>query len=125
MHKYLPYIVGTFLGVFALLTLYLSGSVIFDLFGMRAKQGDFVWTVIWGNFIASMLYLMAVYGFFARKRIASIALLVALVVLLTTGILLFIHIHNGGIYMTKTPKALLFRFVVTLFFFISAKKTIA
>ena len=123
--KYLLYIFGMLLAAFALLTFYLSGSVIFNLFGMRAKQGDFVWTVIWGNFMASLLYFVAVYGFFTRKSIARKALSVALFVLLITGILLFIHIQNGGVYMSKTPKALLFRFVVTLFFFLSAKKTMA
>jgi len=122
MRKYLPYLLGILLAAFALLTLYLSGSILFDLFDMRTKQGDFVWVVIWGNFIAALLYLIAVYGFFTQRKIAYKALAIALVVIVLAGVGLFFHIHSGGSYMTKTPKALVFRFVVTGLFFWGAKK---
>lgn len=121
MKKYSFYLLGTLLAAFGLLTLYLSGSVIFDLFEMRTKQGDYVMPVIWANFIASLLYLVAVYGFFTQKKIACKALMIALIVLLIGGAGLYFHIHSGGVYMTKTPKALVFRFTVTLFFFGMAK----
>ncbi len=56
------------LAVFALLTLFLSSSVIFDWFGIRAKEGNYVPFIIWTNFICSILYLIAVYGFFKRTK---------------------------------------------------------
>jgi hypothetical protein len=42
MKKTLPYIIAILLAAFGLLTLFLSSSVIFDLFGIRAKEGNFV-----------------------------------------------------------------------------------
>jgi len=122
------YILGIALGAFGLLTLYLSGSIIFDLFGMRAKQGDYVMLVIWVNFTASLLYLFASYGFFKQKKQTTLVLGTALVVLILGYIGLQIHINSGGIYENKTPKALLFRFSVTLIFvlfsyFLITKKT--
>lgn len=121
MKKYSFYLLGTLLAAFGLLTFYLSGSVLFDLFEMRAKQGDYVNYVIWANFIASLLYFVAVYGFFTHKKVACKALLLALIVLVLGGIGLYFHIQSGGVYMNKTPKAIGFRFGVTLFFFGMAK----
>ena len=54
--------------LFALLTLFLSGSVIFNLFGIRAKEGNYVPLVVWANFISSILYLAAAYGLFKMKK---------------------------------------------------------
>jgi len=44
---------------FAMLTLFLSSSVIFDWLGIRAKKGNYVLLVVWANFISSVLYLFA------------------------------------------------------------------
>jgi hypothetical protein len=38
--------------LFALITLFMSTSVIFDLFGIRAKEGNYVLFVVISNFIA-------------------------------------------------------------------------
>ena len=62
MKKVLPYFLATILGAFGLLTLFLSTSVIFDLFGIRAKEGNYVLFVVWANFISSVLYLVAPTG---------------------------------------------------------------
>ena len=59
-------IIAIVLALFALLTLFLSSAVIFDWFGIRAKEGNYVLFVVWSNFIASILYLLAVYGFIKR-----------------------------------------------------------
>ena len=68
MKKYIPYILSTLLAGFGLLTLFLSTSVIFDLFGIRAKEGNYVLFVVWSNFISSILYLFAAYGFIKNKK---------------------------------------------------------
>ena len=67
MKKAIPYFLATTLGAFGLLTLLLSTSVIFDLFGVRAKEGNYVLFVVWANFISSILYLFAAYGFVKSK----------------------------------------------------------
>ena len=68
MKKALPYLLATILTGFGLLTLFLSTSVIFDLFGIRAKEGNYVLFVVWSNFISSILYLIASYGFVTSKK---------------------------------------------------------
>ena len=104
------------LGLFALLTLFLSSSVIFDWFGIRAKEGNYVLFIVWANFIASILYLIAVYGFIKRAKWTFWILLISLVILTIAFIALQSHINNGDIYETKTVKAMIFRMMVTLIF---------
>ena len=116
MKKFSFYLLGTLLAIFGLVTLYLSGSVIFDLFEMRAKQGDYVMPVIYANFIASLLYLVVAYGFFKQKKWTTKLLGLAVLVLVIGGIGLFFYINSGGIYEAKTPKAMVFRTGITLVF---------
>ena len=101
---------------FAMLTLFLSSSVIFNWFGIRAKEGNYVLLVVWANFISSVLYLFAAYGFIKLKT-WTFKLLSTSVVILIIGFLgLYAHIFAGGLYETKTIGALLFRITTTLKF---------
>ncbi|WP_291128042.1 hypothetical protein [Flavobacterium sp. UBA7682] len=124
MKKYLPYIIATVLTVFALLTLFLSTSVIFDLFGIRAKEGKYVLFVVWSNFISSILYLFAAYGFIKIKKWTSTLLGISTVILIAAYIGLKIYANSGGIYETKTIGAMNFRIAVTIVFSIIAFFTI-
>ena len=101
--------------LFALLTLFLSGSVIFDLFGIRAKEGNYVPLVVWANFISSILYLVAAYGSLKMKKWSVWLLAVSVFILVAAFIGLRIHINNGGLYETKTVNAMLFRIGLTVF----------
>jgi hypothetical protein len=60
--------VAIVLAVFGLVALFLSSSVIFDLFSVRAKEGNYVLFVVWANFLSSILYLFAAYGFIKTKK---------------------------------------------------------
>mgnify|MGYP003439577545 FL=1 len=101
--------------LFALLTLFLSGSIIFDLFGIREKEGNYVPLVVWANFISSFLYLVAVYGLIKKKK-WSVWLLVASVFILVAAFTgLKMHINDGGLYEAKTVNAMLFRIGLTVF----------
>jgi hypothetical protein len=40
------------LTLFALITVFMSGSVIFDLFGIRAKEGNYMLFIVVSNFIS-------------------------------------------------------------------------
>ena len=116
MKKYIPFLSSLILAGFGLLTLFLSSSVIFDWFGIRAKEGNYVLFIVWANFISSLLYLISAYGFLKIKSWAFKALSVATVILVVALIGLFIHIYSGGIYETKTIFAMLFRISVTIAF---------
>ncbi len=116
MKKYIPFLSSLILAGFGLLTLFLSSSVIFDWFGIRAKEGNYVLFVVWANFISSLLYLISAYGFLKIKSWTFKTLSVATVILIVALIGLFIHIYSGGIYETKTVFAMLFRISVTIVF---------
>lgn len=55
MTKVWTYIIASALVAFSLLTLFLSGSVIFDFFNIRAKEGNYVLFIVWANFISSFV----------------------------------------------------------------------
>lgn len=93
MKKTVPRIMAILLLVFALLTLFLSGSIIFDLFGIRAQEGNYVLFVVWANFICSLLYLAAAYGLVNLKRWPYKILIVAAAFLSIAFAGLLIHIN--------------------------------
>ncbi|MDP3442060.1 MAG: hypothetical protein Q8T08_04295 [Ignavibacteria bacterium] len=124
MKKSLPYLLASVLAAFGLLTLFLSTSVIFDLFGVRAKEGNYVLFIVWANFLSSILYLIAAFGFIESKKWTAPLLGISVIVLLIAYVGLFIHINAGGIYETKTIGAMAFRITVTLVFSVLAYFTI-
>jgi len=109
-----------FLTAFALLTLFMSSSVIFDLFGIREKEGNYVLFIVWTNFICSFLYLLAAFKWYKLKRCTFKILGLSTLILIIAQISLFIYINNGGIYEEKTVKAMFFRIAVTAIFALSA-----
>lgn len=116
MKKIFTYFPIVLLIAFALLTLFLSSSVLFDWFGIREKEGNYVLFVVWVNFISSILYLAAAYGFLKQKKITFTILSLSALILIMALIGLFIHINSGGLYETKTIGAMIFRIIVTLAF---------
>ena len=120
MNKNLRYIIALILAAFGLITLFLSSSVILDLFGVRAKEGNYVLFVVWANFTSSILYLFAAFGFIKSKKwtMKALGFSVGILIAALTG--LFIHINSGGIYETKTIGAMAFRITTTAIFAILA-----
>ncbi|HUW07971.1 MAG TPA: hypothetical protein VMW01_17160 [Williamwhitmania sp.] len=118
MNKTLRYIIAIVLSAFGLLTLFLSSSVIFDLFGIRANEGNYVLLVVWTNFLCSILYIIAAFGFIRAQKWTTLILGISATALIMAFIGLFIHIYSGGLYETKTIGAMIFRIVLTLTFMI-------
>jgi hypothetical protein len=102
--------------LFGLLTLFMSSSVIFDLFGIRAKEGNYVLFVVVSNFICGFFYLLAAYGLFRQKKWTSRLLMSAAGILVLSFIGLLLHINTGGLYEAQTIKAMIFRISFTLLF---------
>jgi len=99
---------------FGLLTLFLSSSVLFDWFGIRAMEGNYVPLIVYINFISSLLYLVAAYLILKENKRAFTLLVFSVILLLFGSIALQFHIKNGGLYELKTPKAMLFRTLITM-----------
>lgn len=125
MNKWISYGLAVFIAGFGLLTLFLSTSVIFNLFDIRAKEGNYVLFVVWSNFICSVLYLFAAYGFINFRKWTTTLLGISALLLIAAFIGLIIHASAGGLYEAKTISAMIFRISVTLVFAIIAYFTIS
>lgn len=120
MKTFLTYFLAIAIGALGLLTLFLSTSVIFDLFDMRAKEGNYVMFVVIANFIASFMYLVAAYGFFQRKDWTAKLLGVSWIVITAAFVGLLVHINSSGIYEEETVKGMIVRIILTFLFTLSA-----
>ena len=116
MKRVLPYLLASVIAAFGILTLFLSSSIIFDLFGIRAREGNYVLFVVWANFISSLLYLSAAYGFIKAKKWTLLPLGISVLILIISFIGLLIHVYSGDRYETKTIGAMIFRITLTLIF---------
>ena len=116
MKKAIPYILAVVLAAFGFATLFLSFSLIFDLFDVRAKEGNYVLIVVWANLICSIMYLFAVYGFVRNRKWTSKLLGISSAILIVAFIGFILHITSGGIYETKTIGAMIFRITLTIVF---------
>jgi hypothetical protein len=94
----------------------MSGSVIFDLFGIREKEGNYVLFIVVANFVAGFLYLLSAYGMFTTKPWAFRLLLIITGMLIIAFVGLMIHVNQGGIYETQTIKAMIFRISLSAVF---------
>ena len=116
MNKIIKYGIVIVLSAFALLTLFLSTSVIFDLFDMRAKEGNYVLFVVVANFISSLLYLATVVGVIANKKWSFKPILTSALLLVLTQIAFILYINQGGIHEERTIGAMYFRISITMIF---------
>lgn len=110
------------LALFGLITLFVSSSVLFDWFGIRQKEGNFVTAVVWANWLCGFLYLISAYFIFKGNLAAKNTLSVALGFILLGYVYLFIHIQSGGLYEIKTFMALAFRLILTGIFLLTTIK---
>jgi hypothetical protein len=120
MKRVLQYSEAIVLAAFGLLTLYLSSSVIFDLFDVRTKEGHYILFVVWANFVSSLLYLLAAWGFSKNKQWTALPLGISAIILSAAFLGLLFYINAGGIYEVKTIGAMIFRITLTLVFTVLA-----
>lgn len=116
MKKNIHYPAAILLAAFALLTLFLSSSILFNWFSIREKEGNYVGFVVAANFICSLLYLISSVGLVTKKRWSFYFLSISFIILFITFVSFLIYINSGGVYETKTISALIFRQVLTLLF---------
>lgn len=99
-----------------LVTIFAGGSVLLDLFGMRAIEGKYVLFVVWANFICGFLYLIGSYGFFKKKKWTATIMGVAFLILVVAYIGFVIWILQGKPHEFKTIMAMSFRTLLTFGF---------
>lgn len=115
-NKTIKNVIAIVLIVFAFATIFMSSSVLFDLFDMRAKVGNYIPFVEKTNLTAGFLYLLAAYGFMNSNKWAFWAMLSIALLLFYAFTLSYVHIHTGGLFENRTVIALIFRILFTLVF---------
>jgi len=124
MKKAMLYLVVSILTGFALLTLFLSTSVIFDLFDVRAKKGDYISVVIWSNIISSFLYLISVYGLLSKKKWTYKTLGLSTIISTIAFICFISYVQPINIHKDETIGTMVVRIALTLVFTLFAYLTI-
>lgn len=119
-NKIVRYVIAIVIIAFASATLFMSSSVIFDWFGIREKEGDYVPFIVWTNFIAGILYLFAAYGLLKARKWAVWILTGTVIFLVTALIVLAFYIDSGGVFELKTVGAMGFRILLTIAFSVFA-----
>ncbi len=120
-----------FLAFFGILSLFMTFSVIFDFFGIREKEGNYIPFIVYANFICSFIYLYCSYGLFTKNKYTTTCLFVASAILMVAYAGLIVHIQLGGVFELKTVKAMLARTSITIllaglsWYYISRTKLIA
>lgn len=108
----------TAMGFISFVTLFLTLSIFFDLFGIREKEGNYVPMVVLANFISMIFYLIALWGLLMWKKWVPKVLLINLIFLVGGFIALFLHIYIGGLYEDKTINAMIFRISIAAIFWV-------
>ena len=104
------------MALLGLVSLFMTTSIFLDLFGIRAKEGNYVDFIVGANLICSFIYLISAYGLATQKVWTTKLLSLAVAILIIAFLGLGVHISNGGIYETKTVKAMSFRTILTIIF---------
>ena len=120
--KYIPKISAIILAASAALTLFMTLSIFFDLFGIREMEGNYVLFVVVANFICSLCYFVAAYGFWKQKNWTTQIIIIAVAVLFIALVSFLIYANSGGLHEPKTTGALIFRLVFTGLFGIVSYK---
>lgn len=105
---------SAFLTLFGALSVFMTLSIIFDLFGIREKEGNYVLFIVYANLACGLIYLSASYQLWHNVKLSFANLTAAALILIIAFIFLQIHISNGGIYELKTVKAMTFRTSITI-----------
>lgn len=98
--------------LFGALTIKSGGAVLFFDGEARAAAGNYVGFVLWFNFLAGFLYILAGVGLFKRAwwapPLAATIALLTLMIFAAFGL----HILNGGAFEQRTIGAMSLRFSV-------------
>ena len=95
--------------VFGILTIKSGGSVLFVDGSSREAAGNYVPFVVWFNFLAGFVYLIAGGGLWLQKNWAVWVSIFIAVATLTVFAILGIYIVNGELYEVRTIAAMSIR----------------
>ena len=95
--------------VFGLLTIKAGGAVLFIGGEYRQQAGNYVPFVLWFNFLAGFVYLVAGVGLWKCQRWAAWLAIMIVAASVSVFVLLGFHINSGGSYEMRTVIAMVAR----------------
>lgn len=108
-------LIHTFLlSLIGVVSVFMTLSVIFDLLGIRAREGNYVLFIVYANLVCGIIYLYAAISNWKNLTNSFYSLALASLILIVAFIAFGVYISNGGIHEVKTIKAMTFRTVFTL-----------
>lgn len=113
MKKILRIILSSLLFVFGALSTILTISIIFDLFGIREKEGNYVLFIVYANLICGLIYIFSAVKNWKGQKSATILLAGATFILILAFIALQVYVSQGGVHEEKTLSAMAFRIGLT------------
>ncbi len=96
-------------------SVFMASSVIFDWFGIREMEGNYVSFVVYANLICGIIYLYGAYDLIKKPKRAAWLLTFATGLLVIVSVAFAIYIYLGGVHEEKTVFALIFRTSITAF----------
>jgi hypothetical protein len=111
-NRVMTWIIAAVAVLFGIMTIKSGGQVLFGDEAYRVAAGDYVPFVLWFNFVAGFIYLIAGIGIALSKQWSVwLSLLIAASTLLVFAAL-GIHIFSDGAYETRTIAAMTLRSTV-------------
>ena len=110
--------------MFGLLTIKSGGSVLFIDGAARQAAGNYVPFVLWFNFLAGFVYIVAGAGLWLKKQWAAKLSVLIVVATLIVYAILGLYILGGGLYEMRTVIAMSFRSIIWAFIAIFAYREI-
>ncbi|MCC6384018.1 MAG: hypothetical protein LC117_09115 [Bacteroidia bacterium] len=108
-------IIHTFLlACLGAVSVFMTLSVIFNLFGIREIEGNYVLFVVYSNLVCGIIYLCAAIANWKNLTFSFYIMVLASLILIVTFIFFGVYITGGGIYEAKTVKAMTFRTIFTV-----------
>ena len=110
--------------MFGMLTIKSGGSVLFIDGADRQAAGNYVPFVLWFNFLAGFVYIVAGVGLWLKKQWAAKLSVLIVVATLIVYAILGLYILGGGLYEMRTVIAMSFRSIIWAFIAIFAYREI-
>lgn len=110
------YALGTILIVGGIYTLYISTSILFDLFDERKRAGSYIQIAVVCNFICSFIYIVSGILFFNKKKASTTLLFIATIIMFVGYIGMLFHINENKPFELSVIPEMLIRTTCTMLY---------
>lgn len=117
-------LVAIFAFLFGMLTVFSGGNVLFGPAEAQASAGNYIWFVVWFNFLAGGFYVVAAIGLWQGRAWAVwLAGLIAIATAITT-VAFAVVVLRGSAFELRTAVAMTVRFLFWAAVALTARRTL-